>query len=374
MFKLNKKSKKSQARAGVVITRRGFLKTPFFMPVATQGAIKTLDPLDLGQLPTDIILANTYHLFLRPGLKILKKIAGLHNFMGWQKALLTDSGGFQIFSLAGTKTRKNNLVRLEKNKVIFSSHLDGKKIILTPIRALQIQKIISSDIQMVLDVCSPGTASYERAKKDLLATLRWAQLSKEWWQKNYRQKQKPLLFGIVQGGVWRDLREFSARELVKIGFDGYAVGGLAVGESTREMYKVLSYMNKLLPATSPRYLMGVGRPENIVRAVKSGMDMFDCVIPTREARHGRLYLWQHKNLARKNFYQTINITNRKYSRDFTPLLPNKKTDEDKISLAYLHHLFKTGEPAALRLATLHNLNFYLSMMQLIRQQILAGEI
>lgn len=375
MFKLYKKSKKSQARLGKIITKRGEISTPVFMPVATQGVIKTLTSRDVEQLVADILLANTYHLFLRPGLKILKQAKGLHNFMNWSKPILTDSGGYQVFSLAGNKQQKNNLVKIEKNKVIFKSHLDGSKQVLSPVKVLQIQNIIGSDIQMVLDVCTANPATYEQAKTDVKITLAWARQAKRWLVKNYNFKSAALVFGIVQGSVFSDLRQYCAEELVKLDFAGYAIGGLAVGETAKQMYQVLDKVMPYLPIAKPRYLMGVGRPENIIAAVKRGIDMFDCVIPTREARHGRLYIWQHNNLNRKDFYTTLNIVNKKFSHDFSLLNPQTKIKElQPLTKAYLHHLYKSGEPTALRLATLSNLEFYLQMMINIRKQIVVSKI
>ncbi len=375
MYKLYKKSKKSQARLGLIKAKHGEIRTPVFMPVATQGVIKTLISEDLDKLSADILLANTYHLFLRPGIKILKQSKGLHNFMNWDKPILTDSGGYQIFSLAGNKQQKNNLVKIEKNKVIFKSHLDGSSQFLSPVKALQIQNIIGSDIQMVLDVCTANPATYEQAKADVKITLAWAKKAKQWLDKNHSHLKKPLVFGIVQGSVFSDLRKYCAKELVNLDFSGYAIGGLAVGETAKQMYQVLDEVVPYLPNNKPRYLMGVGKPTNILEAVIRGVDMFDCVIPTREARHGRLYIWRHKNLKRKDFYTTINIENKKYRRDLALLNPITKTRELKsVSKAYLHHLFRSGEPTALRLATLNNLEFYLQLMIEIRKHIFLSKI
>lgn len=375
MYKLYRKSKKSQARFGILTTGRGKIKTPFFMPVATQGVIKTLTSSDMENLGAQILLANTYHLFLRPGWHILQKVGGLHKFMNWSKPILTDSGGYQVFSLAGNKQQKNNLVKIERNKVIFKSHHDGSQQVLTPIKALQIQKIIDSDIQMVLDVCTPNPATYEQAKKDVVLTLAWARQAKKWINKNYTKSNSPLVFGIVQGSVFSDLRKYCAQELVKLDFAGYAIGGLAVGETVKQMYQVLDELMPYLPENKPRYLMGVGRPENIIAAVQRGVDMFDCVIPTREARHGRLYIWRHTNLNKKDFYTTINISNKKFSKDFSLLNPKtKQKDLQSLSKAYLYHLYKSGEPTALRLATLNNLEFYLQLMIQLRKHIFTSQI
>lgn len=357
MFRLIKKSKKSQARLGELKTAHGKIMTPFFMPIATKGAVKNLQSKDLTKLGAQIILSNTYHLYLQPSLKILKKIGGLHKFMDWSGPILTDSGGFQIFSLS--KIRK-----ITKRGVEFQSHIDGSKHLLTPKKVLEIQKIIGSDIAMILDVCPSSKDSRKKVAEAVEITTKWAKISQK--QKN-KKTRKQLLFGIIQGGIYKDLRLKSLKEITDLDFDGYAIGGLAVGESNQEMYKVLNYLVPKMPENKPRYLMGVGTPENIIEAVKGGVDMFDCVIPTREARHGRLYSWNAKrkthNTKNKFFYQTINITNAKFAKDLSPI---NNTNLKKYTKAYLHHLFRTRELLALRLATLNNLDFYLTLMKQIR--------
>ncbi|MFA6227994.1 MAG: tRNA guanosine(34) transglycosylase Tgt [Patescibacteria group bacterium] len=395
-FKLLKKSKKSQARLGKLKTAHGIIKTPFFMPIATKGAVKNLTAADVKDLGSPILLSNTYHLYLTPGREVLSAAGGLHKFMDWRGAILTDSGGFQVFSLS--KIRK-----ILPQGVEFRSHLDGSKHILTPKSVLDIQKTIGSDIAMILDVCPPSTAKHQEIKEAVEITTKWAkEAARTIKSRKSRSKNqdKQLYFAIVQGGVYRDLREQSLQDLVKLDFDGYAVGGLAVGETNKEMYEVLDYLAPQLPAGKPRYLMGVGTPENIIEAVKKGIDMFDCVIPTREARHGRLYVWPDMSLregcnhptkqslkkyqrglqdcfaslrfARNDeWYQTINITNSKYKHDFSPI---NGSNLKKYSKAYLHHLFKTGEPLAMRLATLNNLDFYLRLMEGIRRQIKKGNL
>ncbi len=372
MFKITKKSKRSLARTGRLITAHGVIATPVFMPVATVGAVKSLTTAEMRRLQSGIILSNTYHLYLRPGEKTLTKFGGLHNFMDWSGPILTDSGGYQVFSLSGTKNRKKNLVKLSKNGVEFSSHLDGARHFFTPEKVLQIQNTIGSDIMMVLDVCTAFPATRKQATADLHLTLEWAKRSYLEWQKPKYKNQ--LLFAIVQGSVYKDLRLASIEALLQFDFSGYAIGGLAVGESNEAMYKVLDYTTPNLPENKPRYLMGVGLPDNIVEAVKRGVDMFDCVIPTREARHGRLYYWRRTNLRGK-FYQTINIGRAKFKYDKEPI--NKDSIFQELvtySRAYLHHLFRTSEPLALRLATLHNLEFYLRLMARIRKQIREGVI
>lgn len=361
MFKLIKKSKKSLARLGVLKTVHGTLKTPFFMPIATKAAVKNLTTDEIRELKSPIILSNTYHLYLTPGMAVMKEAGGLHKFMDWSGAILTDSGGFQVFSLS--KIRKILLQGVE-----FRSHLDGSKHLLTPKKVLEIQKIIGSDIAMILDVCPPSTASHKEVAEAVSMTTRWAKEARRVTRLKEFSNSKQLRFAIVQGGIFEDLRLKSLQDLIELDFDGYAVGGLAVGETNQEMYQVLDYLTPQMPDNKPRYLMGVGTPENIVEAVKRGMDMFDCVIPTREARHGRLYL-RVKSGFGKGFYETVNITNAKYKNDFSPI---NNSNLKKYSKAYLHHLFKTGEPLGMRLATLNNIGFYLKLMDDIRKHLKKG--
>jgi len=355
-----KKSKISSARWGKLKTLHGIINTPFFMPIATKGVVKTLSNEDLKDLKAQIILSNTYHLMLKPGINLIKKAGGLHKFINWQKPILTDSGGFQVFSLA--KIRE-----IKKEGVIFNSDLDGKKYFLTPEKAIKIQKDLSSDMMMVLDECPPYPCNYKYAEKSIELTWQWAKRCKK-----VKKNKKQLLFGIVQGSIYKNLRIKSAKEITSLNFDGYAIGGLAVGEPEKKMFEVLNYTIPLLPKDKPRYLMGVGRPEQIIEAVKRGIDMFDCVIPTREARHGRLYIWRDKkDISKKNFYKIINITNSKFKSDLSPI---NETNLKNYSKAYLHHLFRTKEPLAMRIATIHNLKFYLDLMSSIRQLIKKSEI
>jgi queuine tRNA-ribosyltransferase len=361
MFKLIKKSKKTRARLGKIKTAHGVLSTPFFMPIATKAAVKNLTTDEIRELKSPIILSNTYHLYLTPGMETMRLAGGLHKFMDWSGAILTDSGGFQVFSLS--KIRK-----ILSSGVEFRSHLDGSKHLLTPKKVLEIQKNIGSDIAMILDVCPPSKASYKEVGEAVDITTKWAKEAKRVIGLKDFRNSKQLRFAIVQGGVFQDLRLKSLNDLVKLDFDGYAIGGLAVGESNQEMYEVLDYLTPQMPQDKPRYLMGVGTPENIVEAVKRGVDMFDCVIPTREARHGRLYLRRKLGFG-KGFYETINISNAKYKNDLSSI---NKTNLKKYSKAYLHHLFKTGEPLGMRLATLNNLDFYLSLMDNLRKHIKIG--
>jgi len=364
MFKILKKSKKSCARLGVLKTKSGKIQTPFFMPIATRGVIKSLSFSDVEKLNPEIILSNTYHLYLKLGLDVIKKFKSLHNFINYKKAILTDSGGFQVFSLS--KIRK-----ITKTGIEFQSTYDGSRHFFTPEKVMKIQGILDSDIQMVLDICLDSKSDYKQVKESLDITTLWAKKCKE-AKKKLDPRKKNLLFGIIQGALNKELRQKSLNDLTKIGFDGYAIGGLAVGETNQEMYKILEFLSDKLPEKNPRYLMGVGYPENIIEAVKNGIDMFDCVIPTREARHGRLYFFVNKNL-KGTFYKTINITNYKFVNDKSVINKDSCLEELKIySKAYLNHLFKVGDVLASRLATLNNIEFYLDLMRLIRKNIEKG--
>jgi queuine tRNA-ribosyltransferase len=368
MFKLIKQSKLSRARLGVLKTARGEIKTPFFMPVATRGTVKHLTSAEMKRLGAQIILANTYHLMLKPGEKLIKRAGGLHNFVDWEKPILTDSGGFQVFSLAGNKKKSGeNLVKLKDRGVKFKSYLDGREFYLTPQKALKIQVDLGVDIAVCLDVCLALPAKKEEIIKAVELTISWAQTTKKAWQKLDRQ---PLLFAVIQGGLDKELRLRNLKDLLAINFDGYNIGGLSVGESAAEREEVLDYLVPNMPFNKPRYLMGVGYPEDIVAAVRAGIDMFDCVIPTREGRHGRLFQWRKEEMNFKNFYQTINISRSRFARDFTPINANSKlSDLRNLTKSYLHYLFKIKEPLAQRLATLNNLEFYLDLMRLIRYNI-----
>ncbi len=365
MYKVLKKSKISRARLGILKTKSGEIHTPVFMPIATRGVIKSLSYLDIKKLNPEIILANTYHLYLRPGLQIIKKFGSIRNFMNYKKPMLTDSGGFQVFSLS--KIRK-----LMEGGVEFQSTYDGSKHFFTPESVMKTQSVLDSDIQMVLDVCLDSKSDKKKLEEALRITSLWAKRCKV-AKKKLDPKNKNFLFGIIQGGLNKELRSKSLRELVDIDFDGYAIGGLAVGETNDEMYEILNHIVKEIPEQSPRYLMGVGYPENIIEAVKNGVDMFDCVIPSREARHGRMYFFKNDNLN-KDFYKTINITNAKFANDKSSINSNSKIEELRIySKAYLHHIFRVQDPLALRLSTLNNIEFYLEMMKKIRTSIKVGK-
>ncbi|PLX20740.1 tRNA guanosine(34) transglycosylase Tgt [Candidatus Parcubacteria bacterium] len=374
-FKVTKKSKKSAARTANLKTDHGVLKTPFFMPVATQGTIKHVHTDEMRRLKSQILLSNTYHLMLRPGEKHIKKAGGLHTFMNWDKPILTDSGGFQVFSLADTKNKTGeSLVKLHRDGVSFKSYIDGRKYDLTPEKAFQIQKDLGVDMAVCLDECISLPAKKGYIEKSVDMTTEWAKKTKKKYLKT--KGKKPLLHAVIQGGLEKDLRLKSLDDLVEIGFDGYNIGGLSVGEDPNDMYKVLDYLVPEMPEDKPRYLMGVGYPENILYAVKQGVDMFDCVIPTREGRHGRLFMWRGKpNLAKKDFYKTENIKSAKFASDFSPINKDSRLPElRKLTKAYLYYLIKIKEPLGQRLATLNNLEFYLDFMEEVRNNIKDSKI
>jgi len=375
-FKILKRSKKSSARLTTLKTAHGRINGPFFMPVATQGTIKHISTLEMEKMSAQILLSNTYHLMLRPGEKLIKKQGGLHHYIKWNKPILTDSGGFQVFSLAGTQNRSGQkLVKLSGEGVAFKSYLDGSKFFLSPEKALQIQSDLGVDIAVCLDECVALPAEKKYIEKSVELTTAWAKRSKIFYNKI--KKNKPLLHCVIQGGLDKDLRMKSLNDLKEIGFDGYNIGGLAVGETNEKMFEILDFLVPEMPEDKPRYLMGVGYPEQILEAVKKGVDMFDCVIPTREGRHGRLFQWrkQYKKYltARKTndkFYQTINITNTKFANDQSPINPDSKLPELRTySKAYLNYLFKIKEPLGMRLASLNNLEFYLRLSDEIRNAI-----
>ncbi len=341
-----------EARAGTLTTSHGELPTPAFMPVATQGAIKALDPSDLRAIGARVVLANAYHLYLRPGADAVRRLGGLHGFMGWPDPILTDSGGFQGFSL-------KHLRKITDDGIVFRSHVDGSIHDFTPETAIQCQQELGADLIMPLDVCAPAEAERGEVETAVVRTARWAVRCREAHPDDARQ----LLFGIVQGGLFEDLRRCSAEHLVSLDFPGYAVGGLSVGESKRDMYRTLSLTTPLLPSDKPRYLMGVGSPEDLVEGVARGVDMFDCVLPTRIARNGALFV----STGRANVY-----TSR-----FRDLDGPVEDGCDcytcaTFSAAYLHHLFKARELLAYRLATLHNLRFVLRLMEHMRAAIAEG--
>lgn len=377
VFQINKKSNKSRARAGVLKTPHGVINTPFFMPIATRAAVKSLTPDELKALGAEIILSNTYHLMLRPGEELIKKFGGLHQFMKWSGPILTDSGGYQVFSL-GVKTESGSSssgVKIFNNGIKFRDPVNGQQYFLTPEKSIEIQKGLNSDIMMVLDWCAGYPAEKKQIEKSVALTTEWAKRSRT---QVTRRKNKNLLFGVIQGGIYKDLREKSLKDLLDIGFDGYAVGGLAVGEPVKKMYAMLDFLEPKLPENKPRYLMGVGYPEQIVESVRRGIDMFDCVIPTRHARHGEMFKFksQAKNIKFQGteFYEVIAINQSRYFNDSAAIDKNCDCYTCRnFSRAYLHHLYKTKEMLYYRLATIHNLKFYLDLMRRIRVSIRMGK-
>lgn len=340
------------ARAGSLTTRRGVIQTPVFMPVGTYGAVKGINPEELRETGSQIILGNTFHLMLRPGASIIQRLGGLQKFMHWDGPILTDSGGFQVFSLAARR-------KINEQGVIFHSPVDGAKVELTPEISMQVQQQLNSDIVMIFDECTPYPASYEEVATSMRLSLRWAERSKAAHIHN-----DAALFGIVQGGMYQDLREESLQGLVDLGFDGYAIGGLSVGEPPEERNQVLDYLQPRMPTSSARYLMGVGKPQDIVEAVARGVDMFDCVIPTRNARNG--YLYTRSGIIR--------LRNQAYQMDERPLDENCDCYTCRnYSRAYLKHLDKCRESLGGRLNTIHNLAYFHGLMNDIRSSILAGD-
>ena len=350
-FKLLKEN--NYARCGLIETHRGNIKTPAFMPVGTQATVKACTIDDIKKTGSEIILGNTYHLMIRPGVERIKRVGGLHNFMNCDLPILTDSGGFQVMSLS-----KLNKIDREKG-AIFNSHIDGKKFYLSPEESIKIQLDLNSDILMIMDECPKNSKNYELIKESMNLSLYWAKRSKKAFGKNPHKA----LFGIIQGGLFDDLRIESLNELLKIEFDGYAVGGLAVGETQAEMFTVLDNLKDKLPSSKPHYLMGVGTPSDILGAVKRGIDMFDCVMPTRSGRTGLAFTWNGR----------VNIRNSKYQNDDTPLDENcKNFNLNKYTKNYLNHLFNTNEILGSMLLTLHNINFYQELMSSIRNHIQNG--
>ena len=352
-FAFNVLKKDKFARCGLIETHRGNIHTPVFMPVGTQATVKACTIDDIKKTGSEIILSNTYHLMIRPGVERIESAGGLHNFMNCDLPILTDSGGFQVMSLS-----KLNKIDREKG-AIFNSHVDGKKFYLSPEESIKIQLGLNSDIVMIMDECPKKTDDYNIIKKSMDLSLYWAERSK----KAFGNNPNKALFGIVQGGLFKDLRLKSLKELMKIGFDGYAIGGLAVGESQNEMFSTLDDVKEFLPIEKPHYLMGVGTPSDILGAVKRGVDMFDCVLPTRSGRTGLAFTWQGR----------INIKNNKYQTDNTPLDPDcDNLNLNKYSKNYLNHLFNTNEILASMLLSLHNINFYQESMASIRNNINKG--
>jgi len=351
-FTLLRRDASSRARRGVLHTEHGDIRTPVFMPVGTRGTVKAVSPLELEELGAEIILGNTYHLFLRPGSELVAQAGGLHRFAGWDHPILTDSGGFQVFSLA-------NLRKVERDGVRFASHIDGTRFFLGPRESMKIQRDLGSDIVMAFDECTPFPATLEQAAKSVALTTRWETMSRE-------QELSPhqLRFGIVQGSVYPELRERSAREITSLDFDGYAIGGVSVGEPEPEQFKAVEAAEPFLPEDKPRYLMGVGTPRQIVEDVARGVDMFDCVLPTRLGRHGGAFV---------GYGDTLSIKAARYARDFSPLDENCGCYACKhFTRAYIRHLMNVGEILGIRLLTLHNLHYYLDLIRKIREALDDG--
>ena len=358
-FELQYTDGKTNARAGLIQTDHGPIETPIFMPVGTVGSVKGLTVRDLKEeVKAQIILGNTYHLYLRPGTEILEKAGGLHKFNGWDRPILTDSGGFQVFSLTGIR-------KLTEEGCTFSSHLDGSKHMFTPEKVMDIERSIGADIIMALDECPPGTSDRAYAEKSLGLTHRWLDRCI-----NRFNETEPLygyhqsLFPIVQGCTYRDLRQKSAEFVASKNADGNAIGGLAVGEPAEVMYEMIEVVNEILPKDRPRYLMGVGTPANLLESIERGVDMFDCVMPTRNGRNACLFTSEG----------IMNMRNKKWEDDFTPIDPKGTAECDRFyTKAYLHHLFKAQELLALEIASIHNLAFYLWLVQNARKHIIAGD-
>jgi queuine tRNA-ribosyltransferase len=343
----------TQARLGRIRTPHGDIDTPIFMPVGTQASVKTVTPEELSACRAEIILANTYHLYLRPGHALIHDLGGLHDFMHWQRPILTDSGGFQVYSLS-------RLRKLTDDGVLFQSHLDGSRHLLTPEKAVEIQEALGSDIAMVLDECVPYPATYDYARVSQELTTRWARRAAA-----AHRRPEQALFGIVQGGMYTDLREKSARELVELDLPGYALGGFSVGETKKLMYDLIGRTAAYLPTDKPRYLMGVGTPADLLACVKLGIDMFDCVMPTRNARNGYLFTRQGKLI----------IKNARYAQDVRPIDPACHCYTcQHYSRAYLRHLFVAGEILGPRLNTIHNLRYYMDVIHMIRAAIVEGRL
>ncbi|MBD5284216.1 MAG: tRNA guanosine(34) transglycosylase Tgt [Bacteroides sp.] len=358
-FQLQATAPGTDARAGLITTDHGQIETPIFMPVGTVGSVKGVHFAELrDDIKAQIILGNTYHLYLRPGLDILNRAGGLHKFIGWEKPILTDSGGFQVFSLSSIR-------KLKEEGVTFRSHIDGSKHLFTPEGVVDIERIIGADIMMALDECCPGDADYDYAKKSLGLTQRW--LDRGW--KRYQETEglygyRQAYFPIVQGCVYPELRREAARHVASLGADGNAIGGLAVGEPTEKMYEMIEVVNDILPADKPRYLMGVGTPANILEAIDRGVDMMDCVMPTRNGRNGMLF-------TRNGI---MNMRNKKWADDFSPLEEGGASIVDEVyTKAYVRHLFVSNELLAMQIASIHNLAFYLWLVGEARKHIIAGD-
>ena len=358
-FDLLKTDPNSKARLGRLHTDHGAIETPIFMPVGTVGSVKGVHQQELrDDINAQIILGNTYHLFLRPGTEVLEAAGGLHQFIGWERPILTDSGGYQVYSLSGSR-------KIQEEGVKFQSHIDGSYHFFTPERAIEIQRSIGADIIMAFDECTPYPCDYPYAKRSMHLTHRWlARCFTAMEQTEPKYGYEQALFPIVQGSTYKDLREESAHAIAAFDAVGNAIGGLSVGEPDEDLYEMTELVCGILPSEKPRYLMGVGTPINLLESIALGVDMFDCVMPSRNARHGLLYTWEG----------TINIKNEKWAKDFSPLDSSSKVWVDQVyTKAYLRHLIKTGEYLGIQIATIHNLAFYLELMRVAREKIASGE-
>jgi len=353
-YELIKKCKQTGARLGRIHTPHGSFDTPVFMPVGTQATVKGMSPDELKEIGAQIILSNTYHLYLRPGQELIREAGGLHSFMNWDRSILTDSGGFQVFSL-------DSLRKIEEEGVTFKSHIDGSRHFISPEKAVEIQNDLGADIIMCFDECTPYPAEYDYVKKSLERTTRWAERCK----KAHKNTEKQALFGIVQGGVFGDLRVQSAKQLVELDFPGYSIGGLSVGEPAELMYEMLDITVPLLPEDKPRYLMGVGSPDYLVEGAIRGIDMFDCVLPTRIGRNGTVMTSRGRLIVR----------DAKYARDFSPIDPECDCYTCRnFTRAYVRHLLKVNEVLGIRLTTWHNLRFLINLMKKVRQAIMDDRL
>ncbi len=357
-FQFNIHARDGKARTGVIQMQRGEIRTPAFMPVGTAATVKAMRPEEVRAAGADIILGNTYHLMLRPGAERMARLGGLHRFMDWDRPILTDSGGYQVMSLSA-------LTKMSEEGVAFQSHLDGSRHMISPERSMEIQRLLGSDIVMAFDECTKNGATPDEAARSMERSMRWAKRSRDGFDSGTEHAARSALFGIQQGSLDQQLRQHSAQALIDIGFDGYAIGGLAVGEGQEAMFGVLDYAPGQLPDEKPRYLMGVGKPDDIVGAVERGVDMFDCVLPTRSGRNGQAFTWNGP----------VNIRNAKHAEDMSPL------DErcgcpacTRFSRAYLHHLIRSGEILGAMLMTQHNIWFYQSLMQGLRDAIASGTL
>lgn len=357
-FSFSIKAEDGAARRGAIAMRRGTIQTPAFMPVGTAATVKAMHPREVRETGADILLGNTYHLMLRPTAERIHRLGGLHKFMNWDRPILTDSGGFQVWSLA-------DLRKMTEEGVTFKSHIDGSKVSLSPERSMEIQRLLGSDIVMAFDECTPFPATHDQARQSMELSMRWAKRSRDGFDAGGDHAAGAALFGIVQGGIYEDLRTRSIEALTEIGFDGYAIGGLAVGEGQDMMFDVLDFTTPLMPKDKPRYLMGVGKPDDLVGAVCRGVDMFDCVLPSRSGRTGQAFTWRGP----------VNLKNTRHKDDPRPLIEGGSSEaSSQYSRAYLHHLIRSGEILGAMLLTQHNLTFYQDLMQGLRQAIETGTL